>query len=182
MNRCLCLRFDDDARNRWIRRPDTFRDSNSLARNKPSFVSKIWNDTRAVSTPFFSLFFFFRPLLRSPFHFVTNNSSHEWYGNCAISIAALYRSRKIHSPWLLSLAIKFRIPLPSLFPFFSLSLFLSVYCFPGAVIFPHFAPLHLLSRINREKSWRESRLNNGKVWIVVYEASSRHRRIVGKWN
>lgn len=135
MNRCLCLRFDDDARNRWIRRPDTFRDSNSLARNKPSFVSKIWNDTRAVSTPFFSLFFFFHPLLRSPFHFVTNNSSHEWYGNCAISIAALYRSRKIHSPWLLSLAIKFRIPLPSLFPFFSLSLFFSPFIVSPARLF-----------------------------------------------
>lgn len=50
-------------------------------------------------------------------------------------LSALYRSRKIHSPWLLSLAIKFRISLPSLFPL-SLFFFSPVIVSPARGYFP----------------------------------------------
>lgn len=173
MNRCLCLRFDDNARNRWIRRPDTFRDSNSLARNKPSFVSKIWNDTRAISTPFFPfffLFFIFHPLLRPPFHFVTNNPSLTNGIKTAQSPSprSIGREKSIRLDFcLLQLNFVFLSRLCSL----SLSLFFSGYCFPGARLFSrHFAPPHPpLSRINREKSGCGSRPNNSKIWIECRE-------------
>lgn len=120
--------------------------------------------------PFFFLFFIFHPLLRPPFHFVTNNPSLTNGIKTAQSPSprSIGREKSIRLDFcLLQLNFVFLSRLCSL----SLSLFFSGYCFPGARLFSrHFAPPHPpLSRINREKSGCGSRPNNSKIWIECRE-------------